>query len=49
LVLRGFPIEQGGFVLMLTGLARWEAAPAPPSADADEPTPEAVGPAPIEW
>ncbi len=55
LILRGLPIAEGGFMLILNGLARWEPAPLPEADnEADMPalTPaEPVVPpsAPIEW
>jgi PAS domain-containing protein len=50
LILRGLPVEEGGFMLLLNGLARWEAPPVALVADeAEEKKPETVGPAPIEW
>ena len=53
LVLRGLPIAESGFMLLLNGLMSWEPAPAPPpSTEIDEPAPafpEATTSAPIEW
>jgi PAS domain-containing protein len=51
LVLRGLPIVEGGFMLLLNGLETWEPAPAPgPSTEIDEPAvTEALTSAPIEW
>jgi PAS domain-containing protein len=50
LVLRGLPVEEGGFMLLLNGLAHWEAPPPLPSAEAfEEKPPETAAPAPIEW
>ncbi len=53
LILRGLPIAEGGFMLILNGLARWEPAPVPPAEDERE-APMAVdaavaAAAPIEW
>jgi len=53
LVLRGLPVTEGGFMLLLNGLLRWEQAPPPPpSTEIDLPAaaeaPVAVA-APIEW
>lgn len=50
LTLRGLPVEEGGFMLLLNGLARWEAPPAAlVPEDADDKKPETAAPAPIEW
>jgi hypothetical protein len=53
LILRGLPISEGGFMLLLNGLASWEQAPTPPrSTEVDEPVvaePAPVASAPIEW
>jgi PAS domain-containing protein len=51
LTLRGLPVAEGGFILLLNGIATWQPAPAPAaSAEIDEPaTPEPITPAPIEW
>jgi PAS domain-containing protein len=51
LILRGLPITEGGFMLLLNGLEAWEPAPAAaPPAEADEATiPETVTSTPIEW
>jgi PAS domain-containing protein len=50
LTLRGLPVEEGGFMLLLNGLERWEAAPVAAMADdGEEKKPETAGPAPIEW
>ena len=51
LLLRGLPIAEGGFILLLNGLTRWEAPPPPPpSTEIDEPAePEMTTAAPIEW
>ena len=50
-ILRGLPIVEGGFMLLLNGLATWEPAPpSAPTAEADEPpVPEPAAAAPIEW
>jgi PAS domain-containing protein len=50
-ILRGLPITEGGFMLLLNGLESWEPAPAPgPSPEVDEPSiPETATAAPIEW
>jgi PAS domain-containing protein len=51
LTLRGLPVAEGGFILLLNGIVRWEPAPAPAaSTEIDEPAaPEAITTAPIEW
>ena len=51
LTLRGLPVAEGGFILLLNGIAIWEPAPPPPpSTEMDEPaTPEPATPAAIEW
>ncbi len=50
LVLRGLPVEEGGFMLLLNGLAYWQAPPPPPAAEPlEEKPPETPAPAPIEW
>jgi PAS domain-containing protein len=51
LILRGLPIAEGGFMLLLNGLVSWEPAPAPPpSTEIDWPAvPEVVASAPIDW
>jgi PAS domain-containing protein len=52
LILRGMPIAEGGFILLLNGIITWEPAPRPAaSTEIDEPpaAPEIVTPAPIEW
>ena len=55
LILRGLPIAEGGFMLILNGLARWEPAPLTVTdVDADVPAPAlaepaAAPPAPIDW
>jgi PAS domain-containing protein len=50
LTLRGLTVEEGGFMLLLNGLARWEAPPVASVADdAEEKKPETAAPAPIEW
>jgi PAS domain-containing protein len=51
LILRGLPIAEGGFILLLSGLTTWEPAPPPlPSSEIDDPVgPESAAPAPIEW
>lgn len=51
LILRGLPVVEGGFILLLNGITTWEPAPAAAaSTEIDEPGgPEAITPAPIEW
>jgi len=53
LMLRGLPIAEGGFILLLNGLVRWEPAPPPPqSTEIDEPAasePVVTAQAQIEW
>lgn len=50
LVLRGLTAEEGGFMLLLSGLERWEAPPpAAPADDSEEKAPETPAAAPIEW
>jgi PAS domain-containing protein len=52
LILRGLPIAEGGFMLLLNGLATWELPPPPgPSTELGGPATQeaAVAPAPIEW
>ena len=51
LVLRGLPIEQGGFVLVLNGFQTWQPAPAPGQAPlSDEAVvPQPVAALPIDW
>jgi PAS domain-containing protein len=52
LILRGMSITEGGFILVLNGIAHWEPAPLPTaSTEIDEPAaaPEIITPAPIEW
>jgi PAS domain-containing protein len=51
LILRGLPITEGGFMLLLNGLESWEPTPAPaPSTEVDEAlAPEPVAASPIEW
>jgi PAS domain-containing protein len=51
LILRGLPITDGGFMLLLNGLETWAPAPQPAAApEIDEPAaPETVIAAPIEW
>ena len=55
LVLRGLPVAEGGFILLLNGIATWEPAPAPAaSLEIDEPNPPPEMTtrkthAPIEW
>jgi PAS domain-containing protein len=52
LILRGLPITEGGFMLLLNGLETWAPAPAPAPAspEIDEPAaPETVPSGPIEW
>ncbi|HEY4174146.1 MAG TPA: PAS-domain containing protein [Rhodopila sp.] len=51
LILRGMPIVEGGFILLLNGITTWEPAPRPAaSTEIDEPAaPEIIIPAPIEW
>jgi PAS domain-containing protein len=51
LILRGMSITEGGFILVLNGIANWEPAPQPAaSTEIDEPAaPEIITPVPIEW
>ena len=55
LILRGLPIAEGGFMLILNGLARWGSAPLTGTdIDADVPAPAPAEPAvappePIDW
>jgi PAS domain-containing protein len=54
LTLRGLPVAEGGFILLLNGITTWEPAPPPaPSAEIDvsaAPEPDAAATAaPIEW
>jgi PAS domain-containing protein len=52
LILRGLPIDEGGFMLLLNGLSTWEQPPRPaPSTEIDEQAASEapVGTAPIEW
>jgi PAS domain-containing protein len=51
LILRGLPITEGGFMLMLNGLESWEPARATPALrETQEPTvPEPATSAPIDW
>ncbi|MDR3529558.1 MAG: PAS-domain containing protein [Rhodopila sp.] len=50
LILRGLPIVEGGFILLLNGLSSWVPAPPPaPATEIDEPAPEPAAPTPIEW
>ena len=52
LILRGLPVAEGGFILLLNGLATWEPPPPPPaSTEIDEPVASetAASAAPIEW
>jgi PAS domain-containing protein len=51
LTLRGLPITEGGFILLLNGITTWEPTPAPAaSAEIDEPAaPDAAAAAPIQW
>lgn len=47
--LRGLPIEEGGFILLLNGLAPVEPAPAEPQKIEQPAAPDTLAPAPIEW
>jgi PAS domain-containing protein len=50
LMLRGLTADEGGFMLLLSGLERWEAPPPPAPAEAAEEKPvDTPAPAPIEW
>jgi PAS domain-containing protein len=51
LILRGLPIAEGGFMLLLTGVTSWHPAPAPaPSTEIDEPSIlETAATGPVEW
>jgi PAS domain-containing protein len=52
LILRGLPIQEGGFMLLLNGLSSWEPPPPPlPSTEIDAPAASepAAAAAPIEW
>lgn len=52
LILRGLPIPEGGFMLILNGLARWEPAPLPALPEAETAVPAetiATAGTPIEW
>ena len=51
LTLRGLPIAEGGFMLLLNGLESWEPVPAQaPAAEVDEAVvPEPVASTLIEW
>jgi PAS domain-containing protein len=50
LILRGLPVAEGGFILLLNGITTWEPAPAAAaSTEIDEGGPEAIISAPIEW
>jgi hypothetical protein len=51
LILRGLPVMQGGFILLLNGLMTWEpAVRSTESLGADESvSPELTASAPIEW
>jgi PAS domain-containing protein len=51
LILRGLPITEGGFMLLLNGLETWEPAPAPVSSTEVDAAaiPETVASIPIEW
>lgn len=49
-ILRGLPIAEGGFILLLNGLVRWEAAPLPLAKASETAAPEpAPAVAPIDW
>jgi PAS domain-containing protein len=49
LILRGLPINEGGFMLLLNGLISWEPAPPwPPLTEIDDPA-AAPAVAPIDW
>jgi hypothetical protein len=50
LILRGLPIAEGGFMLLLNGLESWQPLPAhAPVAEVDETVPEPVASTSIEW
>lgn len=51
LILRGLPIAEGGFMLLLNGLVSWEPAPGPVSTrdDPEHAEAEQAVPVPIEW
>jgi PAS domain-containing protein len=51
LILRGLPIEPGGFVLLLNGFTSWQPAPAPnpQKSPGDGINPVPLSPAPVEW
>jgi hypothetical protein len=51
LVLRGLPIPEGGFILLLSGLVVWERPPTGAAAVKveDVPVAEPLAAAPIEW
>lgn len=51
LILRGLPIAEGGFMLLLNGLTSWEPAPFPTSerAETDDAASQPALAAPIEW
>jgi PAS domain-containing protein len=51
LVLRGLPIEQGGFILLLNGFTTWQPAPvaSPPKLPGEGIKPAPLSPAPVDW
>jgi PAS domain-containing protein len=52
LILRGLPITEGGFILLLNGLSTWERPPPlplPPAEIDEAAAPETAPAAPIEW
>jgi PAS domain-containing protein len=49
LVLRGVPIEQGGFVLVINGFVTWQPAPTAGLLPAVAEAPPQLSPAPTEW
>nr|WP_294565396.1 PAS-domain containing protein [uncultured Rhodopila sp.] len=51
LILRGLPIEQGGFVLLLNGFTTWQPAPmpSPQKTPGDGINPAPLTPAPVDW
>lgn len=50
MVLRGLPVSEGGYILLLSGLANLQVPAAPPApAEVNVPPSESTAPAPIEW